>query len=498
MRILIIAAVLFILPLISAPCFADGLLDRLPADGTWARYEYVNNVGENETRMGTLWMASVGQATVKGEVCRWIEIRMEEETFNRPIRKTRKVLVPERHLGRGKSPLKHVVQAWYKSGDRDAKELDFKNFGPLQVWLASPLDDVKQLPEEIVSSKLGDLACLGIKQTGKLFEKEAELKTRLHPKAPFGVVTHEFRLKTEADFVTITTMKLSDFGDGAKSDVPEQVTKQDVEIPGASTAESQADLQSTSEKDDSAKRGQNGNETLTAVGPPDQKLIEELHYATRKDLKERLTLVKSARIAALKFCVEATQTEYEAEIAGTMLTKVLLAQADLAQAELEFDDSPASRLAALRAWVAAAAKLENIIRDQHEVRTLGEKDSNYHAAIAARLRAEERLVREILAQRNCAPGVICPESTRVGELVVFQIVAIDPKGAPLRYELRVRKQGEREWSFKIGENIASGETCSYRNNFTVWGPGKFLVQARSFNGADWSSWSDPRTVLCNQ
>lgn len=221
MRILIATAVVIVLPWIVESSFAGGLVDRLPADGAWARFEYVNNVGVNRPRMGSLWMASVGQAMVKGEACRWIEIRMEEETLNRPLRKTRKVLVPERHLGRGKSPLLHVVRAWFKSGDSDAKELDTKNFGPLQIWLASPLDDVKHLEDEVVLSKLGELPCPGVKETGKLLDKEVEFTTRLHSKAPFGVVTYEFRQKTEAGFVTMTTMKLSDFGDGATSDIAE-------------------------------------------------------------------------------------------------------------------------------------------------------------------------------------------------------------------------------------------------------------------------------------
>ena len=95
------------------------------------------------------------------------------------------------------------------------------------------------------------------------------------------------------------------------------------------------------------------------------------------------------------------------------------------------------------------------------------------------------------------PEVKCPDKTREGELVVFQIRATDPQSEKLQYELRVSKQGGREWSFTVGESIPSGETCTYRNNFTVWGPGTFEVQAKAFDGTTWSRWSDPRTIVCD-
>lgn len=247
MRILIATAALVILPLMVKSSFAGGLLDRLPADGTWARFEYVNSVGQNSTRKGSLWMASVGQTTVKGEACRWIEIRMDEKTLKFPINKTYKVLVPERHLGRGKCPLKHIIRAWSKSGDRDAKVLDPENIaGPLEIWLVSPLKDVEQLEEEVISSELGELACPGIKESGKLLDKEVEITTRLHPKAPFGVVTYEFRQKTDAGFVS--AMKLTDFGDGAKSRVPEQVADSDAGNPVVPPAKTQTVPRPTSKK----------------------------------------------------------------------------------------------------------------------------------------------------------------------------------------------------------------------------------------------------------
>lgn len=221
MRIVIVAAVLLILPLFRDPAYAEGLLYRLPKDGTWTRFEYVcTGKSDQPARKGSLWMASVGQATVDGEACRWIELRQDEATLGRPIRKTYKVLVPERYLGRGQSPLNHVVRGWFK-GTGEAKALDPKSIrGILWITLAPPLSDVEELNAEVIVSKLGELACPGLKTTGKFPVSEMDwdvtFETRLHPNAPFGVVTCDFR-ERGSHFA----MKLIDFGDGAKSEIPD-------------------------------------------------------------------------------------------------------------------------------------------------------------------------------------------------------------------------------------------------------------------------------------
>ena len=222
MKIFVAVAALVILPLIHQPATAEGLLYRLPKDGTWTRFEYVYTVvgKDNPPRKGSFWMASVGQATVNGEACRWIELRQDEATFGGPLKNTYKVLVPEQHLGRGKSPLNHVVRGWFK-GSGEPKVLNSKNNGGfIMIALASPLKDVAELKEEVIVSKLGELACPGIKTTGKFpvskIDWEVTFETRLHPKAPFGVVTCDFRERGSS-----LAMKLIDFGDGAKSEMPE-------------------------------------------------------------------------------------------------------------------------------------------------------------------------------------------------------------------------------------------------------------------------------------
>lgn len=74
-------------------------------------------------------MASAGQATVDGEACRWSELRQDEATLDRPLKSTLKVLVPEQHPDRGKSPLNLVIRGGFKgSGEPvvSARDIDRK------------------------------------------------------------------------------------------------------------------------------------------------------------------------------------------------------------------------------------------------------------------------------------------------------------------------------------------------------------------------------------
>ena len=176
MRKFVISTVVLLLSLTSSAGYADGLFHRLPEDGASVSYKMEMTIvhgGESKAGNGTLRVSSVGQTTVDDEKCRWIEFKMEMKLDGREQTIIAKVLIPEKHLGNGKTPIDHVKKCWLKEGDREVREVeDVKGNmgGPMPVFLAGPLKDVKKLKPEVIESKLGKLSCEGA--TGRLEFKQ--------------------------------------------------------------------------------------------------------------------------------------------------------------------------------------------------------------------------------------------------------------------------------------------------------------------------------------
>ena len=220
------------------------MLYQLPADGTWAQFDLKMNaeMGDFKVRAeGSLRMASVGRSVEQGEPCRWIEADLQMKVSGIPSsakqtqRFTVKVLIPEKHLKAGASPLDHVVRGWIRENEQkvvalaDPKEM---RRSPLPVVLAGPLKDAKRLEPIEVESKLGKLSCPGVTGVVEVAggpgpqQQGMTLETRRHQKAPFGVVTSNWKPQMPGDADGKASMvmefKLSDLGTGAKSELPEQ------------------------------------------------------------------------------------------------------------------------------------------------------------------------------------------------------------------------------------------------------------------------------------
>ncbi len=229
---------------------ADGLLYRLPKDGTWARYSVKQVMAAPRdpeiTVEGTLTLASVGQEKIKDEVCRWIEIVIETKLpgKSRTLKSVFKALIPEKRLKKGEDPLGHWVKGWAKVGDEEpqplTKELLSNPAMMINILVSGPLQDVKALEKKVIETKLGKLTCEGL--SGSLTLKGAAVSVRdgkvttgdvkvriqnyLHDKAPFGVATShvdiEFpdlgqgRSSAEADLALVAV------GTGAKSELPDK------------------------------------------------------------------------------------------------------------------------------------------------------------------------------------------------------------------------------------------------------------------------------------
>ncbi len=267
MRVLYTIAAAAAWTLAATTACADGLLYQLPKDGAWAKYDLTatgEGMGQTTQAKGSLRMASVGEVTEQGQPCRWIEVVVQgqSETPGGTTVRTEevwKVLIPQKRLARGEAPLDHAIRAWEadirdrakKTSSapdkaREARQLkDVKDFshGPLPALLAGPLKDVKQLGKAEVESKLGKLSCEGVR--GVLEFKDGirrmriTLENRLHPKAPFGVVSSRCTIEgvvaaapgpkgapepapsPEIGIKVVWDLKLADFGEGAKSELPD-------------------------------------------------------------------------------------------------------------------------------------------------------------------------------------------------------------------------------------------------------------------------------------
>jgi hypothetical protein len=236
MRTLPVTGVIIAVTTLTTLARADGLIYQLPDDGAQVRFdtEIKTSTGNEEsTSKGSVTVSSVGVVTVDNEKCRWIEIKMigNEDGQEQPV--IAKVLIPESHLGKGKSPGEHMLRGWLKEGDAEPKEIRDLNVPealPLRVFLAGPPKDLRELDQEEVDGKLGKLKCAGVSGENEFDLGDAAVgirfENRLHEKAPFGLVTGnwKFELKNSGQIAVAGTFKLTlvDTSTTALSELPDR------------------------------------------------------------------------------------------------------------------------------------------------------------------------------------------------------------------------------------------------------------------------------------
>jgi hypothetical protein len=211
---------------------ADGLFYTLPQDGTWATYDFKGSAtvsGQSVDVKGTLRVASVGQVTERKQPCRWIEIEFKREvSFEGQAEQsseTYKVLIPEKYLVKGQTPLDHILRAWRDGpGGQPIKFTVSKTSpdSPLPVLLSGPWKDAKPLAPAAVASKLGNVPCEGIEGTLELKRSrlvKCPMESRLHANSPFGLVTGNWTIADPA-LPMKWNLTLSGTGEGATSKMP--------------------------------------------------------------------------------------------------------------------------------------------------------------------------------------------------------------------------------------------------------------------------------------
>lgn len=243
MRISQIVLTLVVITLATHAALADGLIRKLPEDGTWATfksegYKQKRNK-QKEPSTGWLRISSVGSVTEEGQPCRWLEIDSTYSNGGRPERRAiDKLLLPEKYLAAGEAPGDHVLRGWIRFDQpeegkiRKLDLLDGKPYpGQSSFVLVGPASDERRLePIEIDHKKLGRITCERLTGTFRFKVPAAQetreisgtFEARLHEAAPFGVVWYEIVTPSPDGRELKMTLSLDDFGPTAVSALADQ------------------------------------------------------------------------------------------------------------------------------------------------------------------------------------------------------------------------------------------------------------------------------------
>ena len=214
----------------------DGLIYQLPEDGAQVRYDTeitTSAGGQENSSKGSVTVSSVGAVLVDNEKCRWIEIKMITNDDGQEHLVIAKALIPEKHLGKGKSAGENMIRGWVKDGDtepQEIKDLKAPQALPLRAFLAGPPKDPGTLDKVEVDGKLGKLMCGGVTGENEFEADDSTVairfKNRLHEKAPFGFVngSWKFEVKNNGQVALSGTFKLTlvDTSTTALSDLPDR------------------------------------------------------------------------------------------------------------------------------------------------------------------------------------------------------------------------------------------------------------------------------------
>jgi hypothetical protein len=243
---------------------ADGLIYRLPQDGSWVRYD-LSMEGTQDLKwpvksVGTLMLSSVGRQRIEGQPCRWIELRLdvgaEVKLPDRQVKAQQrhiilKMLIPEEYLTAGADPLAHVRRLYYKDGDRKPELIEDEKWKQYEIDRFRPLfpkppagkiaDDHRAF--EALDTKIGRLDCEKLtfesSYDGPLARGargrwiwQGEHQVWLSEEVPFGVAGLMLKSQSKEwngedgpipDATSETTKRLtiSEVGRGKKSDLPD-------------------------------------------------------------------------------------------------------------------------------------------------------------------------------------------------------------------------------------------------------------------------------------
>jgi len=226
---------------------ADGIIHTLPKDRTWVQYKMsgseTSRNGKVEKFRGTVTVSSVGTETIDGVKHRWIEFRHTWQNVTRGDKDDRvrilKCLIPEKQIGKGKTPSAHIVRGWRsgflgskgKGRPRSARRSDGSGSWDLSqpggAFLGGPLKNSKTLKPKTIETKLGKFKSGGLYGEFEVKTGRANVPFTLtvwtSDKVPFGVARFEITGKEAPRGDAIMMVgTVAEKGIGAKSELPEQ------------------------------------------------------------------------------------------------------------------------------------------------------------------------------------------------------------------------------------------------------------------------------------
>lgn len=221
MRHLRAIVALVLLVSLSSAAAADGLLLRLPKDGTFAKYTMDASAG-GQDRSGEFEVRSVGEEEVDGVACRWIELSLSGGGQNGVF----KLLIPESEFQADGSAWSSAEKIFVDLGNGMPQEVTDKDapiLGPLMALLAAPAEDAKELAAKSITTDAGDFDCQGTKgsyefgQPPSTFDISFERYSVDSEEAAFGTVEYKLNFSFGQGLEGSAHFTLKEVGDGAKS-----------------------------------------------------------------------------------------------------------------------------------------------------------------------------------------------------------------------------------------------------------------------------------------
>ena len=179
---------------VPAACSAGGLIQSLPADGSYVVFKAKSEFdlsGNLQSFERELKVASVGKQDVDGEPGRWIEL--ETEFAGRKV--LAKLLIAEKYLKADHNPFEHIAKAWGRDREGMVVELPDARIRQIMIFaLGVPhFNKPEKKEKQKVKTDLGEYECE--RQTGTA-EVDGPMDTKVkfdgelwvNDKVAFGLV----------------------------------------------------------------------------------------------------------------------------------------------------------------------------------------------------------------------------------------------------------------------------------------------------------------------
>lgn len=237
----------FLLPVIFAfagpvVAAADGLVTQLPGESAWATFRLTDTTmsigGEEKNTDGTLTIKRLGDETVDGNICCWIEIELKYTWPDNPKAESHstiwKLLIQQSSFEDEEGPIDGIVRGYVAHGYESQKlRPEIMEHVPqanvLRIYLHNDWIMPRELPERTIRTDHAELSCMGFNAETTLYDSDdaqTEIRTTTftqwtNDQTPFGVVELSFDRRVSGGLSTRQTLTLSSWGDDAESRFPD-------------------------------------------------------------------------------------------------------------------------------------------------------------------------------------------------------------------------------------------------------------------------------------